>query len=121
MRTKPWILFTRLRSLLAALTWVVTIPAFLFSFWMPAIQRIAAWLAVTLAPLPRKPTWRVDRFSDGGSWLPITLLAGILLGAVTSIRILGPLAGLLVVLYYLPGTSPAPGLDCWSTAASPCW
>jgi hypothetical protein len=97
---KAWILFTRLRSLLASLTWMVTLPAILFTFWLPALQRLAAWLAVILAPLPRKPAWRRIG-SPPGRWLPITLLAGILLGAVTSIRILGPFAGLLVALYFL--------------------
>jgi len=97
---KAIILFTRLRSMLAALTWVFVIPAVLLTFWLPAIKRLAAYWAVVLAPLPSKPVWWVKGFK-WSSLLRLTLFAGILLGALTSIRILGPLAGLLVVLYFL--------------------
>ena len=42
-----------------------------------------------------------SKASNGAVFCALTLLAGILLGALTSIRILGPLAGLLVALYFL--------------------
>jgi hypothetical protein len=97
---KAIILFTRLRSFLAALTLIFAIPAVLLTFFLPAIQRLAAYWAVVLAPLPRRPVWWVKDFKTS-RLIGAVLLAGILLGALTSIRILGPLAGLLVALYFL--------------------
>lgn len=115
---KAMILFSRLRALLSALTWVFVIPAVLLTLWMPALKRIAAWLAVILAPLPGKPTWWFKGLKLG-SLLKMTLVAGILLGALTSIRILGPLAGLLIVLYFLlrPEPRPLAGLVPYALAA----
>jgi hypothetical protein len=97
---KAIILFTRLRALLATITWIFVVPAVLLTFWLPAIQRMASYWAGILAPLPHKPTVWVKGFK-WSSLLRATLLAGIILGALTSIRILGPLAGLLVALYFL--------------------
>jgi hypothetical protein len=97
---KAIILFTRLRAVLAALTWVLAIPAGLLTLWLPALKRLAAWLAVVLAPLPRMPAWWVKGLRLG-KLLRMTLAAGVLLGALTSIRILGPLAGFLAGLYFL--------------------
>lgn len=52
-----------------------------------------------LAPLPVKPIWWCSR---ARSWkiLLLVLLAGTLLGWVSSIRVIGPMAGLLVFLYF---------------------
>jgi hypothetical protein len=75
--TKAIILFTRLRSLLAALTWVFVIPAALLTFWLPAIKRLAAYWRSS-CPLPHKPSWWVKGFK-WSSLLRLTLFAGILL------------------------------------------
>jgi hypothetical protein len=107
MPTKPLSGLLRFESFWADLTWVVSVPAVLLTFWLPTLKRIAAWLSVILIPLPKKPDWWIKGIKLGGL-LRITLLAGILLGALTSIRILGPLAGLLVILYFLLKTEPRP-------------
>jgi hypothetical protein len=96
---KGLVLFARMRIALVAFTLVFLLPAILLTFWMSLIQRFAAWLADALAPLPAKPAWWWNRLGSQGVLLK-TLLAGIFLGLVASIRVLGPLAGVLVCLYF---------------------
>jgi hypothetical protein len=97
---KGLILLSRLRNTLVILSVILLIPAILLTFWMPTIQRKYNGLLEALSPLPVKPEWWWSRIR---SWrvLLITLLAGILLGLVISIRVIGPLAGVLVFLYFI--------------------
>ncbi len=100
---KALILFSHLKLGLAILAGVLTIAALAFTFLRAGLQRRAAWLSEKLAPLPTRPGWWVSGTQVEHSWrrlwVPI-LLAGTALGLLTSIRIIGPLAGLLVVLYF---------------------
>jgi hypothetical protein len=96
---KGLILFARLRTVLIALSLVFLVPAVLLTFWSAYIKRVIEKLANTLAPLPAKPAWWCKRLTSPGVLVRI-LLAGILLGLVVSIRVIGPLAGALVWLYF---------------------
>jgi hypothetical protein len=96
---KGLILFSRLKITLAVLACLLLVSAALFTFWLTGLQRGAAWLGEKLAPLPAWPAWWVSRLQLRHLWIP-TLLAGTALGLLTSIRIVGPLAGVLVGLYF---------------------
>jgi len=100
---KALILFSHLKLGLAVLAGGLTLTAAVFTLWLAELQRSAAWLVEKLSPLPTRPAWWVSGTQAGNGWrhlwLPI-LLAGMALGLLTSIRIIGPLAGLLVVLYF---------------------
>ncbi len=108
---KGLILLSRLRITLVILAVVLLIPAFVLTFWMPSIQRKYQWLLEALSPLPVKPEWW---WSKIGSWkvLSLIILAGILSGLVVSIRVIGPLAGVLVFLYFMfkPGRHSLGGM-----------
>ena len=96
---KGLILFARLKMALAALTALLLVAAGLLTFWLGGLQRLAAWLGERLAPLPAWPAAWVKGLSLRRLWLPV-LLAGIALGLLISIRVVGPLAGLLVGLHF---------------------
>ena len=116
---KGLILLSRLRITLAILAVILLIPAFVLTFWMPSVQRKYQGLLEALSPLPVKPEWW---WSKIGSWkvLLLVLLAGILLGLVISIRVIGPLAGVLVFLYFLckPGRHSLGGMTIYLISAS---
>jgi hypothetical protein len=85
---------------------------------MPSIQRKYYWLLEALSPLPVKPDWWWSRI---GSWnvLLKVLLAGVLLGLLVSIRVIGPLAGVLVCLFFIfkPGRHSLGGIVIYTLSA----
>jgi len=115
---KGLILFSRLKTTLAALAGLLLVCAALLTFWLGGLQRSAAWLGERLAPLPAWPSWWVKGLSLRRLWLPV-LLAGIALGLLISIRIVGPLAGLLVGLHFFLRAErrPLAGLVAYGVAA----
>lgn len=118
--SKGLILLTRLKTILAVLSLAFLLPAIGLTFWMPFIQRAIGSLAETLSPLPVLPVWGWRRIGSRGVLLK-TLLAGILLGLVVSIRVIGPLAGVLVCLYFLfkAGRRSLAGLVIYFVVAIP--
>ncbi len=115
---KGLVLLLRLKTALVALSVVFLIPAIVLTFWMPFTRRSIHLIAEILSPLPVKPVWW---WSKLGSWnvLLKTLLAGILLGLVISIRVIGPLVGVLVCLYFIfkPGRHSFAGMVLYGLAA----
>src|SRR4030042_5499574 len=112
---KGLVLLSRMKISLAILAVILLIPAIVLTFWMPFIQRKYHRLVEVLSPLPAKPEWWWSRVS---SWrvLPKVLLDGLLLGLVVSIRVIGPLAGVLVCLYFIfkPGRHSLAGMVIYS-------
>jgi hypothetical protein len=108
---KGLILLSRLKITLAIMAITLLIPAIPLTIWMPSIQRKYHWLLEALAPLPVKPEWWWSRTGSRGVLVSI-LLAGVILGLVISIRVIGPLAGVLVCLYFLfkPGRHSLGGM-----------
>ncbi len=115
---KGLVLFSRLRQLLAVLGILFLVPAVLLLFWNDSLRAATVQLGKTLAPLPGKPAWWGARLRSAKVVL-ITLWAGILLGLVISIRVIGPLAGVLVLLYFLfkPGRHSLAGMVVYASAA----
>jgi hypothetical protein len=115
---KGLVLFTRMQSLLMILSLVFIVPAVLYTFWNRVVQRVTLWLAKALAPLPVRPSWWWNRLSSPSVYLKI-LLAGIILGMVVSIRVIGPLAGVLVCLYFIfkPGRHSFAGMVIYAGVA----
>jgi hypothetical protein len=115
---KGLVLLSRMKISLAILAVILLIPAIVLTFWMPFIQQKYHRLVEALSPLPAKPEWWWSRVS---SWrvLPKVLLAGILLGLVVSIRVIGPLAGVLVCLYFIfkPGRHSLAGMVIYFISA----
>lgn len=83
---------------------ILTIPLLMISLvgaFRPAFAlNFSHKLGDILAPLPTFPQWWV-RGQNLAKTVKIVLLPGIFLGLVTSIRVLGPLAGILILLYFL--------------------
>jgi hypothetical protein len=96
---KGLVWFARARSALAALALMLALPALVYTFWSHSVVKAFFWLAETLRPLPARPSWYWERLRSPGVLIKI-LLAGVLLGLVVSIRVIGPLAGILVCLYF---------------------
>jgi hypothetical protein len=96
---KSWLLFLRARTALTALTPILLIASGAVLF-PAAAQRAHRLLDRILAPAPSKPTLAPTDLQD---WrlLQTAILPGIILGMLTSIRLVGFLAGALVLLYYL--------------------
>jgi hypothetical protein len=115
---KGLLLLSRMKISLAILAVILLIPAIVLTFWMPFIQQKYHGLVEALSPLPAKPEWWWSRVS---SWrvLHKVLLAGILLGLVVSIRVIGPLAGVLVCLYFIfkPGRHSLAGMVIYFISA----
>ena len=88
-----------LRLGLIALTALVALPALAMTIWKDGVRKLFGWLESRLGPLPAWPAWWVKTL-PARRWLPAALGAGVVLGLVTSIRVLGPLAGLLVALVF---------------------
>jgi hypothetical protein len=63
------------------------------------VRKLFGWLERRLGALPEWPGWWV-RGGPVRRWLLPALVAGLCLGLLTSIRVLGPLAGLLVALAF---------------------
>ena len=116
--SKGLVLLLRLKIAWVILSLMVLLPAIGLTFWMTSIQRMYCGLVEALSPLPAKPEWGWSRIR---SWrvLGITLLAGILLGCVVSIRVIGPLVGVLVCLYFAfkPGRHSLAGMGIYLAAA----
>jgi hypothetical protein len=70
------------------------------AFRPPVVLQQLHRLRDILAPLPARAGWWV-KGQDLWRTIKAVLLPGILLGIVTSIRVIGPLAGILVLLYFL--------------------
>ncbi len=111
---KGLILLSRLKITLVILAIVMIIPALALTLWMPSIQRKYQWLLEALSPLPVRPEWWWSKIGSR-KVLPLVLLAGILLGLVISIRVIGPLAGVLVFLYFMfkPGRHSLGGMTVY--------
>jgi hypothetical protein len=74
------------------------LPAFLWLWLAPkSARRLLAWMGAALSPLPTRPAFWLRGTPLRPLIIPL-LLAGVLLGVATSLRILAPLAGLLVLL-----------------------
>jgi hypothetical protein len=96
---KSLVLFARLRVALTLLA-ALLVPAGLVALLRPAwIPQIVQSLTRLLAPLPVSPQFWIKGRSLK-ALLPSLLLAAVFLGLLSSIRVLGPLAGLLVALYF---------------------
>jgi hypothetical protein len=96
---KSLVLFARLRLGLALLA-VGLLPLAARVRW-PGFYRAAVdKILAVLAPLPRLPEIWI-RGRNLRPWLPGLLLGAGFLGLVSSIRVLGPLAGVLVGIYFL--------------------
>ncbi len=96
---KAWILFLRARTALDVATPILLLSS--GAVLLPRVtQRVLRAVDRILAPAPSWPTIRSSHFLD---WplVRIAVLPGILLGLATSIRLIGPLAGGIVVLYFL--------------------
>jgi hypothetical protein len=96
---KALVWFSRIRLGLL----ILFIPALLLgsviTIWPDRFRRFFQTLANTLAPLPTRPSiWGRDLRIHKIIW--ITIFAGILLGINTNIRVLGPLVGILVLIYF---------------------
>ncbi len=63
-------------------------------------ERLRRWLTDILAPLPSLPRFSLP-VAPVTKAVSVVLLPGILLGMLTAVRILGPLAGALVVLAFM--------------------
>jgi hypothetical protein len=97
---KGLIQYERLRSAFLALSIPLLLIGASAVLHPPFVMRALHTLKDILAPLPTRPLLWIK----GQEWAKIftaVLVPGILLGLVTSIRVTGPLAGLLVLLYFL--------------------
>jgi hypothetical protein len=92
--------FHLIRSLLAGLTGFILLVAGLVWALPKQVQAALLWVANLLAPLPTWPAFRL-RQQKASRVLLAVLPAGIMLGLVTSIRVLGPVAGVLVLIYFM--------------------
>lgn len=97
---KALIWLNRLKLGLVGLAGLVAVPALALTFWLDGVRRLSDWLEKRLGPLPAWPGWWAKGI-PARRWLLPALLAGILGGLLTSIRVLGPLAGVLVALSFL--------------------
>ena len=115
---KGLVLLSRMKISLAILAVILLIPAIVLTFWMPFVQQKYHRLVEALSPLPAKPEWWWSRVSSWRVLLKV-LLAGILLGLVVSIRVIGPLAWVLVCLYFIfkPGRHSLAGMVIYFISA----
>jgi hypothetical protein len=115
---KGLVLFNRIRSLITILCLIFLIPALLYTFWGRFVQRFYLWSAKIFGPLPDKPSWGWNRLSDSHV-IVYVVLSGIFLGMLISIRVIGPLAGALVCLYFLlkPGQRAFAGMVIYGIIA----
>ena len=109
--SKALIWLGRLKLGLVGLAALTAVPALALTIWLDGVKRLFGWLECRLGPLPGWPGWWVKGLPIR-RWLLPALLAGLLLGLLTSIRVLGPLAGLLVALSFFlhSGRRPWVGL-----------
>lgn len=98
--TKGLVQLDRIRGVLVILTMPLLLISLVGAFRPAFILDLLQKLEDILTPLPTLPQWWV-RGQKLKKTIQTVLLPGILLGLVTSIRILGPLAGFLVLLYFL--------------------
>ena len=108
---KALIWLDRLKLGLVGLAALAAVPALALTIWLDGVKRFFGWLERRLGPLPGWPGWWVKGIPTR-RWLLPALLAGLLLGLLTSIRVLGPMAGLLVAFSFLlhSGRRPWVGL-----------
>jgi hypothetical protein len=116
---KGLIMLYRLKIALVILAILLLIPASGLTFWLLTIQRFFGWLIETLSPLPVMPEWWWNRLCSWRVLLKV-LLAGIILGLVVSIRVVGPLAGVLVCMYFIfkPGRHSLGGMVIYLLSAA---
>jgi len=68
--------------------------------WPRQVQAALLWVGNLLAPLPVWPAFRLRQ--QKASWVLLAVLpAGIMLGLVSSIRVLGPVVGIMVLIYFM--------------------
>jgi hypothetical protein len=96
---KALIWLNRLELGLVFLAGLAALPVILLTFWLSGVRRLLGWLESCLGALPTWPALCVKSL-PARCWLIPALGAGLVLGLLTSIRILGPLAGLLVGLVF---------------------
>ena len=96
---KALIWLNRLKLGLVGLTALAAAPALALTFWLDGLRRLFGWLESRLGKLPGWPGWWV-KGTPARSWLLPALLAGAMLGLLTSNRVVGPLAGMLVALSF---------------------
>ena len=100
---KAWVLFVRLRTGLTVLSTPLVLHALAGLIWPVGMRRLGHALYVRLTPLPTWPQWRWP-LGVPWQWCKVGWRLGaaaLALGLLTSVRVLGPLAGALVVLYFL--------------------
>jgi hypothetical protein len=114
---KAMIWLNRLKLGLVGLAVIAAGPALALTFWMDGIRRLFGWLECRLGALPGWPGWWV-KGAPLRRWLLPALLAGLMLGLLTSNRVVGPLAGLLVALSFFlySGRRPWVGLLVYALA-----
>jgi hypothetical protein len=114
---KALIWLNRLKLGLVGGTLLVAVPALALTFWLDGVRRLFGWLEKHVGPLPTPPGWWVKGIL-ARRWLFPALLAGAMLGLLTSNRIVGPLAGLLVALSFFlySGRRPWVGLLVYALA-----
>lgn len=103
---KAWALFLRLRTGVTVLSVPLVLHTLVGLIWPAGMQNLGRALSARLAPLPIWPQWRAGapfRWRNAGWRLGV---AALMLGLLTSIRVLGPLVGALVVLYFLLQSYP---------------
>jgi hypothetical protein len=108
---KALIWLNRLKLGLVGLAALAAIPALALTFCLDGVRRVFGWLEARLGALPGWPGWSVKAVPTR-RWLFPGLLAGVMLGLLTSNRVVGPLAGLLVALSFFlySGRRPWVGL-----------
>ena len=89
----------RIKNGLLILSILTTLPALALTFLSRPIKQLLGWLDNHLGSLPSRASWKFGAVPVK-TWLVPAFAAGVILGLLTSIRVLGPLAGLLVVLYF---------------------
>ncbi|HVN53839.1 MAG TPA: hypothetical protein VMT46_05870 [Anaerolineaceae bacterium] len=111
-------LFRWLRIGLTGISIVLLVVDALIVLWPYPFGKCIQWIAWVFSPLPTTPSWRV-RGQSLHALLLLALVGGTALGMVTSIRVLGPLAGALVVFYFLlqPGQRSWLGVILYGTVA----
>jgi hypothetical protein len=96
---KGLVLFARFRMAVVILA-LSLLPLGYLAFFKPVLlKRGMVWSSEVLSPLPARPALWI-RSRNTLAVLASILPAAIVFGLLVSIRVLGPLAGLLVVLYF---------------------
>ena len=96
---KSWVFFLHARTALTGLS-VLALASGAAAVFPGVTQRVSRKIDRILAPAPAKPSLKPADLSDG-RLLRSAVLPGILLGMLMSIRLVGFVAGGIVLLYYV--------------------